>query len=78
MRFIYCLLIFFLCINPILINAQSIDGSRLIELSKVAIEKSPVLKRNAYTVKNAEAELQIQRSIFDYNLNSNLSYQQNQ
>ena len=77
MRFIYCLLIFFLCINPILINAQSIDGSRLIELSKVAIEKSPVLKRNAYTVKNAEAELQILRSIFDYNLNSNLSYQQN-
>ena len=42
------------------VSLKTYNGSRLIELSKVAIEKSPVLKRNAYTVKNAEAELQIQ------------------
>lgn len=61
--------------NATIVNGQSkIDGN-LIELSKVALEKSPVLKSNALTVKDAEADSQIQRGIFDYNLFANLSYQ---
>lgn len=75
MRFIFCISILLLSINPIWIEAQTNFSSDLMELSKTAIEKSPVLKRNAYTITNAEADLQIQSSVFDYNLFSNLSYQ---
>lgn len=77
MRFVFCISILLLSINPIWIEAQTNYSSDLMELSKTAIEKSPVLKRNAYTITNAEADLQIQSSVFDYNLFSNLSYQKN-
>ena len=43
-----------------------------IQIEAILNQKNAILE-----LKNAEAELQIQRSIFDYNLNSNLSYQQN-
>lgn len=74
---VYCVYIILLGFSSNLLKAQSSYDSNLIELSKTAIEKSPILKRNVYTISNSEADFQIQKSNFDYNLISNLSYQKN-
>ncbi len=73
----YKILVLFFLLNTTksLITAQSkIDGN-LIELSKVALEKSPELKRSLFTIKSAEADFQIQKGFFDYNLFTNVSFQ---
>ena len=53
---------------------SQVDGS-LVGLSQEALTKNAVLKRNILAVKNAEADLQVQQSTFDYNLLSDLTYQ---
>lgn len=47
----------------------------LLDFSQIALSKNPVLKRNVLSVKNAQAEIQVQKSIFDYSLFSNINYQ---
>lgn len=47
----------------------------LIDLSGFAFDKNPNITRNLYRIQDSQAEVQIQKSIFDYKLNSELSYQ---
>lgn len=54
-------------------SQEEISGN-LFEISKIAFEKSPTLKRNIISLKSANAELQAQTGAFDYYLNSELSY----
>lgn len=50
----------------------------LVEIAYGAFNKNPTLARSAYAVRNAEADLQIQRSTFDLNSFSELSFRNNQ
>lgn len=70
-----CLLFMGISINSI--YGQSKINCDLIEISNIAFEKNPTIKRSAYTIKDAEADLQIQKSIFDINLFSELSVKNN-
>jgi outer membrane protein len=45
----------------------------LIEIASRAFDKNPTMKRSAYTIQDAEANFQIQRSVFDFNSYSGLS-----
>lgn len=49
----------------------------LLEMAYRAFEKNPILKRSAYTILDAEANLQIQQSVFDVNSYSGLSAKNN-
>ena len=40
----------------------------LVQLSKVTLTESPLVKRNLLTIKSAEGVFQVQRSAFDYQL----------
>lgn len=44
----------------------------LVEITSRAFDKNPVIKRSSYTIQAAEANLQIQRSVFDFNSFSEL------
>lgn len=68
--------IFFICLSNFVFSQSVINGD-LIDLSSLAFNKSPDIQRNYYSIQESEAELQIQKSIFDYNLNSELAYQKN-
>jgi outer membrane protein len=56
------------------LQSQSKIKCDLIEISSIAFDKSPNIKRTFYAIENAEGELQVQWSTFDFNLNSGLSY----
>jgi outer membrane protein len=45
----------------------------LIEIASRAFDKNPIMKRSAYTIQDAEANLQLQRSVFDFNSYSGLT-----
>lgn len=47
----------------------------LLSLSKAVLSENVTIKRNVIALKDAEANVQIERSLFDYNLFSDLSYQ---
>ena len=49
----------------------------LMEISNKAFEKSPTLQRSAFTIQDAEANLQIQKSVFDFNAFSEVSVRNN-
>ena len=49
----------------------------LMEISNKAFDKSPTLQRSAFTIQDAEANLQIQKSIFDLNAFSEVSVRNN-
>lgn len=72
---LFCLTTFFLVSN--LLGQQKIKCS-LMDVSDLAFHSSPTLKRAQLSIKNAESEVQIQKSIFDYNLNSGVRYQTDQ
>ncbi|TDW51690.1 outer membrane protein TolC [Flavobacterium sp. 270] len=57
------------------IEGQSKIKCDLVEISNMTFNKSPNIKRNFYAIQNAEGELQVQWSTFDFRLNSELSYQ---
>jgi outer membrane protein TolC len=57
------------------LQCQSKIKCDLIEISSIAFDKSPNIKRTYYAIQNAEGEFQVQWSTFDFNLNSALSYQ---
>ncbi|GAA4414911.1 TolC family protein [Nibrella viscosa] len=50
----------------------------LIEIARKAFDKNPTLLRSGYMIRSAEADLQIQRSVFDLNSFSELSFRNNQ
>lgn len=56
------------------LQSQSKIKCDLIGISSIAFDKSPNIKRNYYAIQNAEGELQVQWSTFDFKLNSALSY----
>lgn len=60
-----------ICINSI--YGQSKINCDLVAISNIAFVKNPTIIRSDYTIKNAEADLQIQKSVFDFNLYSELS-----
>lgn len=57
-----------------LYSQKEIRGS-LFEISRVAFEKNPTIKRNIISLKSANADLQVQEGAFDYLINSELSFQ---
>lgn len=74
MRFNYSLfVVLIVAVNNL--QSQSKIKCDLIEISSIAFNKSPNIKRNYFAIQNAEGELQVQWSTFDFNLDSGLSYQ---
>ncbi|MEO1012382.1 MAG: TolC family protein [Bacteroidota bacterium] len=57
---------------------QSQIPANLVTLSELTLDRSPLIKRNELTIGQAEAGLRNQKSIFDYQLSSGLSLQQNE
>lgn len=45
----------------------------LLEITSRAFDKNPTMKRSFYTIQDAEANLQIQKSVFDFNSYSGLT-----
>lgn len=52
---------------------QSTVPVDVVQLSRVTLEKSPLVKRNLLIINNAEGALQVQKSAFDYRLFSGFS-----
>lgn len=77
MRFYKFIYLLFTGINISSIYGQAKINCDLVEISNIAFEKNPNLKRSLYTIKDAEADLQIQKSVFDINLFSELSAKNN-
>lgn len=75
MKFFYLLLLAFSFFWSIPLFSQSEISSNLIDISNVAFNKNPSIKQSVNTIRDAEANLQIQTSVFDYILLSELSYQ---
>lgn len=59
------------------LHSQSKIKCDLLEVSNIAFNKSPTIKSSYYTIQDAEANLQVEKSIFDLNLNTGLSFQNN-
>lgn len=73
MRFCkFTFILLFVYTNHIL--GQSKIKCDLLEITYRTFEKNPILKRSAYTIQDAEANLQIQKSVFDVNSYSGLTF----
>ncbi len=59
-------------------NGQATIKANLLEIASSALAKNPTIVRSEYAVRNAESNLQIQRSVFDLNSFSELLVQTNQ
>ncbi|PJJ08099.1 outer membrane protein TolC [Flavobacterium sp. 1] len=68
--FLFCILL----ISSTILYSQSKIKCDLIEVSSIAFNKNPNIKIANYSIDNAEANFQIQKSIFDFNLNSEIAY----
>jgi outer membrane protein len=71
---------FFFALMTISINylySQTKIKCDLIAVANIAFNKSPTLKSSYYAIQDAEANLQVQNSAFDFSLNSALSFQNN-
>jgi outer membrane protein len=68
--FLVCILL----ISSTILYSQSNIKCDLIEVSSIAFSKNPNIKIANYSIGTAEARFQIQKSIFDFNLNSELAY----
>lgn len=71
---IYFILMSFFTIS---IYGQSGVQCELSTLSKLTLDKSPSIKSGALNIDNAKANLQVQSSAFDYQLNSEVSLSNN-
>ena len=58
-------------------NGQTTIECDLIELTKLTIDKSPLIQRNELQIQNAEGSFLIQRSAFDYQLTAGFSLSKN-
>ena len=59
------------------IYAQETIPVDIVKLSEITLAKNPIIKRNLLSINNAEGSLQIQKSVFDYQLVSGLSLRRN-
>jgi outer membrane protein len=57
--------------------SQSKIKCDLMEISGIAFNKNPTIKSTYYTIKDAEGNFQVQKSVFDFNLNTLLTFQNN-
>lgn len=57
--------------------SQTTIPADIVSLSELTYDKSPIIKRNTLTITNAEGNLQIQKSTFDYQLSSDVSLSRN-
>ncbi len=60
------------------VYSQPVVKANLMELARKAFEKNPNVLRSSFAVRNAESDLQIQRSAFDLNSFSELLLRNNQ
>lgn len=67
--FLFCILLI-----SSLLYSQSKIKCDLIEVSTIAFSKNPNIKFANYAIQNAEGNFLIQKSIFDFNLNSEIAY----
>lgn len=58
-----------------MLYSQSKIKCDLIEVSGIAFNKNPTIKSSNYSIQNAEANFQLQKSVFDFKLNSEVTYQ---
>jgi outer membrane protein TolC len=72
MRFCKYIFIFLLVVYSCNLYGQSKIKCDLLEIAQRAFDKSPIMKRSAFTIQDAEANLQVQRSVFDFNSYANL------
>jgi outer membrane protein TolC len=77
MRFYKFICVLFTGIGVTNFYGQSKISCDLVGISNIAFEKNPTIKRSAYSIKSAEADFQIQRSVFDVNLFSELAVKTN-
>jgi outer membrane protein len=68
-------LFYILLITSNMLYSQSKIKCDLIEVSSIAFNKNPTIKSANYSIQNAEANFQLQKSVFDFNLNSEVTYQ---
>lgn len=66
------ILFLFTCLS---VQAQTKINSDLIQATKIAFTKNPQIKTASLQIQGAEGSLKIQQSAFDYNLNSEMLYQ---
>lgn len=74
-REVFCRLtfLFVTCVT----YTQTIFPVDIVKLSKITLTESPTIKSNILSITNAEGNLQIQKSTFDYQLNSGVSLSRN-
>jgi outer membrane protein TolC len=74
-----CRIVFFLLVSCSVFESysQSQITADIVSLSELAYYKSPIIERNTLTVNNAEGNLLIQKSTFDYLLSSDVSLSRN-
>lgn len=68
-------LFYILLTTSSMLYSQSKIKCDLIEVSSIAFTKNPSIKSANYSIQNAEANFQVQKSVFDFNLNSEVAYQ---
>lgn len=73
-RILYISLIMFGICN---VHSQTTISVDIIKLSELTLSKSPTIKRNILNISNAEGNVQIQKSTFDYQLISGVSLGRN-
>lgn len=73
-RFIFFSFLLFGICN---VHCQTTIPVDIVKLSEITLAKSPIIKRNILSIKNAEGSLQIQKSTFDYQLISGISLSRN-
>ncbi|MCS3871386.1 outer membrane protein TolC [Chryseobacterium ginsenosidimutans] len=77
MRFYKFICVLFTGVGITSFYGQSKINCDLVEISNIAFEKNPNIIRSNYTIKDAEGDFQIQRSVFDVNLVSELAVKHN-
>ncbi len=58
-----------------MLYSQSKIKCDLIEVSSIAFNKNPTIKSANFSIQNAEGNFQVQKSVFDFKLNSEVGYQ---
>lgn len=77
MRFYKFICVLFTGVGITGFYGQSKINCDLVGISNIAFEKNPTIQKSAYTIKSAEADFQIQRSVFDVNLFSEVAVKTN-
>lgn len=57
------------------VNGQTTIPCEILELAKLTLQINPVVKKGVYDINRAEAGVQVQQSEFDYNIVTEIDYQ---